>query len=136
LRPLLHGRGGPHPGPLRGAGPRRDGPPPPRGHRGRRRGDRPGQRVRHRRDDAPGVPPRAAHLPHRVPPALPRRLTALTPAIDVPAPSAGVATAHAAPAIEQGAPVHVAIVLFDRLTALDAVGPYEVLGQVPGTTVT
>jgi len=32
--------------------------------------------------------------------------------------------------------VHVAIVLFDRLTALDAVGPYEVLGQVPGTTVT
>ncbi|HLT17227.1 MAG TPA: DJ-1/PfpI family protein [Acidimicrobiales bacterium] len=32
--------------------------------------------------------------------------------------------------------MHVAIVLFDRLTALDAVGPYEVLGQVPGTTVT
>jgi transcriptional regulator GlxA family with amidase domain len=32
--------------------------------------------------------------------------------------------------------VQIAIVLFDRLTALDAVGPYEVLGNVPGATVT
>ncbi len=30
----------------------------------------------------------------------------------------------------------IAIVLFDRLTALDAVGPYEVLGNLPGATVT
>lgn len=32
--------------------------------------------------------------------------------------------------------MQIAIVLFDRLTALDAVGPYEVLGNVPGATVT
>lgn len=32
--------------------------------------------------------------------------------------------------------MHIAIVLFDRLTALDAVGPYEVLGNLPGATVT
>lgn len=30
----------------------------------------------------------------------------------------------------------IAIVLFDRLTALDAVGPYEVLSRLPGATVT
>lgn len=30
----------------------------------------------------------------------------------------------------------IAILLFDRLTALDAVGPYEVLAQVPGAAVT
>jgi transcriptional regulator GlxA family with amidase domain len=30
----------------------------------------------------------------------------------------------------------IAILLFDRLTALDAVGPYEVLSRVPGATVT
>src|SRR6185436_7770169 len=29
----------------------------------------------------------------------------------------------------------VAILIFDRLTALDAVGPYEVLRSMPGTTV-
>jgi transcriptional regulator GlxA family with amidase domain len=32
--------------------------------------------------------------------------------------------------------VDIAIVLFDRLTALDAVGPYEVLSRLPGATVT
>ncbi len=31
--------------------------------------------------------------------------------------------------------VELAILLFDRVTALDAVGPYEVLQRVPGTTV-
>lgn len=30
----------------------------------------------------------------------------------------------------------IAIVLFDRFTALDAVGPYEVLSRLPGATVT
>ena len=29
----------------------------------------------------------------------------------------------------------IAILLFDRLTALDAVGPYEVLSRIPGATV-
>ncbi len=32
--------------------------------------------------------------------------------------------------------MQVAIPLFDRFTALDAVGPYEVLCRIPGTTVT
>ena len=30
----------------------------------------------------------------------------------------------------------VAILLFDRFTALDAVGPYEVLSRIPGARVT
>ena len=30
----------------------------------------------------------------------------------------------------------IAILLFDRVTALDAVGPYEVLSRIPGSTVT
>lgn len=30
----------------------------------------------------------------------------------------------------------IAILLFDRVTALDAVGPYEVLSRIPGATVT
>jgi putative intracellular protease/amidase len=30
----------------------------------------------------------------------------------------------------------VAVLLYDRLTALDAIGPYEVLSRVPGATVT
>jgi putative intracellular protease/amidase len=37
---------------------------------------------------------------------------------------------------ERGATVQIAILLFDRLTALDAVGPYEVLSRLPGATVT
>jgi putative intracellular protease/amidase len=32
--------------------------------------------------------------------------------------------------------MNIAILLFDRLTALDAVGPYEVLSRLPGVTVT
>lgn len=32
--------------------------------------------------------------------------------------------------------MHIAILLFDRLTALDAVGPYEVLSRLPGAIVT
>ncbi len=32
--------------------------------------------------------------------------------------------------------MNVAIVLYDRFTALDAVGPYEVLSRLPGATVT
>jgi putative intracellular protease/amidase len=31
--------------------------------------------------------------------------------------------------------MEIAILLFDRLTALDAIGPYEVLRSAPGTTV-
>jgi putative intracellular protease/amidase len=32
--------------------------------------------------------------------------------------------------------VNIAIVLFERFTALDAIGPYEVLSRLPGATVT
>ncbi len=32
--------------------------------------------------------------------------------------------------------MNIAIVLYDRLTALDAIGPYEVLGRLPGARVT
>ena len=32
--------------------------------------------------------------------------------------------------------MQIAIPLFDRLTALDAIGPYEVLQRLPGATVT
>ena len=32
--------------------------------------------------------------------------------------------------------MEIAILLFDRITALDAVGPYEVLSRIPGTRVT
>jgi len=32
--------------------------------------------------------------------------------------------------------VHIAILLFDRLTALDAIGPYETLQRLPGASVT
>ena len=31
--------------------------------------------------------------------------------------------------------MNIAIPIFDRLTALDAVGPYEVLSRLPGATV-
>ena len=33
-------------------------------------------------------------------------------------------------------PIQIAIPLFDRLTALDGIGPYEVLQRLPGATVT
>jgi transcriptional regulator GlxA family with amidase domain len=32
--------------------------------------------------------------------------------------------------------MNIAVLLYDRFTALDAVGPYEVLSRLPGTTVT
>ncbi|WP_367039569.1 DJ-1/PfpI family protein [Streptomyces sp. Je 1-332] len=59
--------------------------------------------------------------------------------------AAGLASAsvHPARAAERGAPgqdgatpVSVAVLLYDGFTALDAVGPYEVLCRVPGVRVT
>ena len=32
--------------------------------------------------------------------------------------------------------MQIAILLYDRFTALDAVGPYDVLGRMPGAEVT
>lgn len=36
----------------------------------------------------------------------------------------------------QHQPIDIVVVLFDRLTALDAIGPYETLQRLPGATVT
>jgi putative intracellular protease/amidase len=38
-------------------------------------------------------------------------------------------------ATEEARPMDIAIPLFDRITALDAIGPYEVLSRVPGARV-
>ena len=75
------------------------------------RGRGPALRLRHGRDPAPHIRALAPPLPRRVPPTLPhrgQRLTRRSPLMDI------------------------AILLFDRFTALDAVGPYEVLGRLPG----
>lgn len=41
-----------------------------------------------------------------------------------------------APSGEDDASMQIAILIFDRLTALDAVGPYEVLSRLPGAELT
>jgi putative intracellular protease/amidase len=35
-----------------------------------------------------------------------------------------------------GEKMQIAILLFDEITVLDAIGPYEVLSRIPGATVT
>src|SRR5207248_6508090 len=35
----------------------------------------------------------------------------------------------------RGRPMDIAIPLFDRITALDAIGPYEVLSRLPGARI-
>ena len=50
----------------------------------------------------------------------------------VPPPLSGLPAAGGAPTPERTRPMDIAIVLYDRFTALDAVGPYEVLSRVPG----
>ena len=86
--------------------------PRPRGARGRRRVRRRRRcdvRLRNRRDDA-------ARLP--------------APVRDNPRPTA------AAFAPEEGHMMQIAIPLYDRFTALDAVGPYEVLSRLPDSKLT
>src|SRR5437588_3013737 len=51
-------------------------------------------------------------------------------------PSIAGAPRAARPDIEGGVSVEIAVLLYDRFTALDAVGPYEVLSRVPGARVT
>jgi transcriptional regulator GlxA family with amidase domain len=36
---------------------------------------------------------------------------------------------------QQAKPISIAVVVYDRLTALDAIGPYEVLSRLPGANV-
>src|SRR4051812_19367357 len=112
LRPLLPDRDRHDAGPVRRPGPPRTRPPPPGGHLGRHRGDLPRQRLRHPRGDAPRLRQSPRHGPFRVPPPLP--------------PDSGPL---------KGTPVQIAIVLYDRFTALDAVGPYETLGRLPDSEV-
>ena len=69
-------------------------------------------RLRHRGDDAPHVPARARRRTGGVPPPL------------------------LCPDRKGDSAMNIAILLFDRLAALDAVGPYEVLSRLPGAKVT
>ena len=73
-------------------------------------------RVRDRRDHAPRLSPPPGRGPGGLPPPLPVRRGGLTP--------------------DEGDPMDIVIPLFDRFTALDAVGPYEVLSRLPGARVT
>src|SRR5690606_10476012 len=72
-----------------------------------RRG-RGGGGLRQRRDHVPRIPARAAGEPRRLPASL------------------------RGAAARKETSMKIAIALFDRFTALDAVGPYEVLSRLPG----
>ena len=72
------------------------------------RGRRRGRRLRHGRDDAPRVPSPPGRRPRRVPRSL-----------------------HVNPSRLEGGTMEIAIPLYDRFTALDAIGPYEVLSRIP-----
>ena len=73
-------------------------------------------RLRHARGDAPRLRPRPRHQPWGVPPPLPpRRYRQSTPRLRT--------------------AMQIAIVLYDRFTALDAIGPYQVLSALPGADV-
>ena len=76
------------------------------------------RRVRHVRVDAPHVPPPRRRVPGRLPPPL-----QTTPIDNERGPS-------------WTRPTHIAIPLFPRFTALDGIGPYEVLQRIPGFDVT
>ena len=103
-------------GPLRRARTRRGRPSPPRGQRGAHRRRRARVRVRDHRDHAPRLRARPRRRAGRVPPPLP-----------VPSPRPLTRGAH---------PMQIAVLLYDRFTALDAVGPYDVLGRIPGAELT
>ena len=117
VRPGLRGRGGHAAGPLCRPGPARDGPASSGGHRRRGRADRPLLRLRHARGDAPGLHPRPGRQPGRVPP---------------PVPAGGhLRLRHS----RLRRVMQIAILLFDRFTCLDAIGPYQVLSGLPGAEV-
>jgi transcriptional regulator GlxA family with amidase domain len=81
--------------------------------------DRRSLRIRHHRDHAPGVPAHARNRPRRIPAPVPPR----------------PATPDLASHDHLREDMDIAILLYDRFTALDAVGPYEVLSQLPGARV-
>ena len=85
-------------------------------HRGRGRADRPFLRVRHAGGDAPRLRPRPRRQPGRVPPPFPsRRRQRLAPT--------------------RRRVMQIAILLYDRFTVLDAIGPYQVLSGIPDAEV-
>jgi len=86
--------------------------PPARADRRSDRRRRARVRLRHRRDDAARLRVRAWRRARRVPAPLPG--------------------ADPRPLVEGAPPMQIAIPLYDRFTALDAVGPYDVLGRLPG----
>src|SRR5262249_51466281 len=113
LRAGVPARGGHDARRLRGAAAARGGASPAGDHRpqpgrGRRRG-----RLRPRRDPAPRLPARAAREPGPVPAPLP-----LVPT-----------------SVQRSLTMDIAIPLFDGITALDAIGPYEVLSRLPGARI-
>ena len=99
--------------PGRGPGPARDSPASPGGHRGRGRADGSLLRVRHAGGDAPCHHPGTRRQPRRVPPPLPPDCQPKLRRI-----------------------MQIAILLFDRFTVLDAIGPYQMLSGLPGARVT
>ena len=111
LRPRLPRRDGRDAGPLRRARTPGGRSPAAGGQRRSDRGGRLGLRLRNPRDDAPGVPARARGRARGVPAALsiPGRLLACG--------------------------MNIAILIYDRFTALDAIGPYEVLSRLPGANL-
>ena len=73
-------------------------------------------RVRHAGGDAPRLPAHPRRQPRRVPPPLPHRRRHLTRG------------RH----LTRRRVMQIAILLFDRFTVLDAIGPYQVLSSLPG----
>ena len=73
-----------------------------------------------------------ARRARRVPPALPRRRPPRAAGLSARAPAAApIARVHPATDSKETT-MNIAIVLYDRFTALDAIGPYEVLSRLPG----
>ncbi len=112
LRSRLCSRGRRDAGALRRAGPRRAGSPTARGYPRRSRRDRRRLWFRKRGDDAPGVPAQR-----------PRRSGRLSKQISN-------------QRVARGAlPMEIAILLYENFTALDCIGPYEVLSRLPEAEV-
>ena len=88
-------------------------------------GDRARLRVPERRGDAPQLP---AHAPRRPDASTGGASTRRTSPHATPSPTPKKKT--------QEATMKIAIALYDRFTALDAIGPYEVLSRLPGARVT
>ena len=134
LRPRVRGRDRGHARALRRAGAPRGRPPAPGGHRGADRGRRRGLRLRHRGDDAPRVPARARRRTRRSIAAA--STAALHRSIDRRRLATNPTTDQRQSTAIEGDNMDIAILMFDRLAALDAVGPYEVLSRLPGAKVT